>query len=55
MDNPTYAARGSQRWLQIAVARAPELLQEALHRSGALDDGEGVDWKSPLGAEGFCE
>jgi hypothetical protein len=55
MDKLAFASRGSQRWLQIAVARAPELLQAALHRSGALGDGEGVDWKSPLGADGFCE
>ena len=55
MTPSPYATRGSQRWLQVAVARAPELLQEALHRAGALDDGEGVDWKSPLGADRFCE
>ena len=55
MTSPLFASRGSQRWLQVAVARAPELLQEALRTSGALDYGETVDWKSPLRAESFCE
>ncbi|MBI2754489.1 MAG: hypothetical protein HYX46_13420 [Betaproteobacteria bacterium] len=55
VTSPLFATRGSQRWLQVAVARAPELLQEALRTSGALDYGETVDWKSPLGTENFCE
>jgi hypothetical protein len=55
MDKPTYASRGSQRWLQVAVARAPELLDAELRRSGAIDPDESVQWKSPIASEGFVE
>lgn len=55
MDEPKYAERGSQRWLQIAVNRAPQLLLEAMRRAGAVDGDEEVRWKSPLKRDGFRE
>jgi hypothetical protein len=53
--NPQFANAGSQRWLQIAVAKAPEVLDEALRCSGAIDSDDSVNWKSPLASEQFRE
>jgi hypothetical protein len=50
-----YASAGSQRWLQIAVDRAPEILIASLREAGAIDTEETVHWKSPLKADGFAE
>ena len=50
-----FAAAGSQRWLQVAVSRAPDLLDQALRESGALDQDDDVEWRSPLAADGFRE
>ena len=50
-----YATAGSQRWLQIAVACASELLDDALRRAGAIDQGDSITWKSPLASENFVE
>ena len=50
-----YASRGSQRWLQVAVANAPELLDAALRRAGALAQSDSVYWRSPIGATDFVE
>ena len=50
-----YASAGSQRWLQIAVDRAPGLLDAALRREGAIGPNECIDWKSPLKTDGFTE
>ena len=44
----TFAARGSQKWLQISIDQKPEILLAALRESGALAAGETVVWKSPL-------
>lgn len=44
----TFAERGSQKWLQIAVNRKPDPLLAALRKSGALAAGESVVWKSPM-------
>jgi hypothetical protein len=43
----SYASAGSQRWLQIAAHRRPELLRAALRRAGALGPREAIEWKSP--------
>ena len=51
-DAPTL---GSQRLLQLAVNRRPELLRSALRKSGALGRRESVTWKSPLRSDGFRE
>ena len=53
--NSHFAAKGSRRWLQIAVDRAPELLDEALRRAGAIDADDSVLWKSPLASDQFTE
>ena len=46
---------GSQRLLQLAVNRRPELLRSALRTSGALGRRESVTWKSPLESDEFRE
>ena len=50
-----FASAGSQRWLQVAVNRRPELLSGALRRSGAVGSRVSVVWSSPLEAEDFQE
>lgn len=50
-----FAAAGSQRWLQIAVARAPDLLDIALRAAGAIGESDSVQWVSPLAHDGFVE
>lgn len=47
----SFAAAGSQRWLQIAINRKPELLLSALRRSGAINPRTAVKWQSPLEPE----
>ena len=54
MEYP-FATAGSQRWLQIAIARTPRLLDESLRSAGAIDKTDSVDWKSPLAADKFAE
>lgn len=49
------AAEGSQRWLQIAVEYAPELLLEALKPTLGLEDDVGILWKSPRACRGWSE
>ena len=51
----SFASAGSQRWLQVAVNRKPELLLTALRRCEAIGPRVSVAWQSPLEAEGFCE
>ena len=52
---PTFASAGSQRWLQVAVNRRPQLLLSALRRSGAIGPRVSVTWCSPLEEENFQE
>jgi hypothetical protein len=49
------AKAGSQRWIQVAVNRRPEVLLDALRRAGAVSSGATVRWASPLEAEDYCE
>jgi hypothetical protein len=49
------AVNGSQRLIQVAVNRRPELLCAALRKSGAVGRREPVRWVSPLAADGFIE
>ena len=51
----TFASAGSQRWLQLAVNRKPQLLTSALQRSGAIGSRASVTWNSPLEADDFRE
>jgi hypothetical protein len=55
MIRKPYAAAGSQRWLQLAVNRAPKLLDSALRRAGAIGRRDSVEWRSPVLADGFHE
>ena len=50
-----YARAGSQRWLQIAVNKWPDALENALRRSGAIGRRSSVTWKSPLESDKFRE
>jgi hypothetical protein len=50
-----FAKAGSQRWLQIAVNRKPQLLLSALRRSGAIGPRSSVMWQSPLEGDRFRE
>jgi hypothetical protein len=51
----TFASAGSQRWLQVAVNRKPELLLSALRRSRAISRRTTVTWYSPLESDEFQE
>src|SRR6185437_3518206 len=55
MKSMEFAQKGSQRWLQIAVAHASALLDAAFQRGGVTAPGETVVWGSPLAADHFCE
>jgi hypothetical protein len=50
-----YAKKGSQRWLQVAVDRAPELLNGPLRTSLRLPAESEIAWLSPLRGDGFAE
>jgi hypothetical protein len=55
VESVPFARAGSQCWLQVAVARAPHLLDEAFRRAGAIDANDTIEWRSPLAQEGFAE
>jgi hypothetical protein len=50
-----FANAGSQRWIQVAVNRRPDLLLSSLREAGAISESTTVDWASPLEVEGCCE
>jgi hypothetical protein len=52
---PAFAAKGSRRWLQIAVNRRPEVLDEPLRAAAKLPPNAAITWLSPVEAEGFVE
>ena len=49
------AAKGSRRWLQVAVNHRPELLDEPLRKAASLPPDAAVEWLSPLACEDFKE
>ena len=49
------AQRGSQRWLQIAVNRCPEIINSAIVNELGLCSSEKIEWLSPLESDGFAE
>ena len=53
--NEHAALRGSQRWLQIAVNRFPDVIDDAISGSMGLDQHEKIEWLSPLESEDFIE
>lgn len=50
-----FAAKGSQRWLQMAVNCRPDLLNAHLRGAVGLAPNVAVEWLSPLASEGFVE
>jgi hypothetical protein len=50
-----FAKAGSQRWLQVAVDKRPELILNALRKSGAIERGTTISWHSPLKNDAFKE
>ena len=47
--------RGSQRWLQVAVNRCPEVLDRAIAAPVGIATDEVLKWVSPLEDDGFRE
>jgi hypothetical protein len=50
-----FAAKGSRRWLQIAVNRAAECINQPIRHGLKLPDTESIEWLSPLQQDGFVE
>lgn len=50
----TFARKGSQRWLQVAVERSPETLNVPIRTALSLAAGR-IEWLSPLRAQSFQE
>lgn len=50
-----FASAGSQKWLQVAVNRKPQVLTSALRRSEAIGPQISVTWHSPLEDDHFLE
>lgn len=55
MGHSVYVARGSQRWLQIAINKAPDVLRASLVASGAVECDAPVTWAAPIASDGFAE
>lgn len=52
---PSFAAKGSQRWLQVAVNRRPGVLDEPLLAAARLPRDTRITWLSPVESNGFVE
>lgn len=50
-----FAKAGSQKWLQVAVERKPEVLLQVLRPALALASDVGIEWVSPRRLDGFKE
>ena len=55
IEKPPPAQHGSQRWLQIAVNRSPEILNSPIVKELGLGPRDEIEWISPLESEGFAE
>ena len=53
--NENLALRGSQHWLQLAVNRCPNIIDEAIAKAIGLEHSETVQWLSPLELDGLTE
>ena len=53
--NANATLRGSQRWLQLAVNRCPDVIDDAISEAMGLGQYEAIEWLSPLEAEDFIE
>lgn len=49
------AARGSEKWLQVAVNDHPDLLNDDLRQLLDLGEGRSIGWVSPLGIDDLAE
>ena len=49
------ALRGSQRWLQLAVNRCPNVIDGAIAKTIGLERSEAIRWLSPLELDTFTE
>jgi hypothetical protein len=54
-SGPPYAAKGSLRWLQVAVNRLPSTINNPLRAAAGLAEEAAIDWLSPLASEKFIE
>ena len=50
-----FASAGSQRWLQIAIAKGANLLDESLRQAGAIEHDDSVNWACPRVEDNFAE
>lgn len=50
-----FAKKGSQRWLQLAVDRAPEALNAPLRTALGLQSNSTIEWLSPRRDDAFSE
>ena len=53
--NEKSALRGSKRWLQLAVNRCPNIIDEAIAKAINLEHSETINWLSPLETDAFTE
>ena len=53
--NENATLRGSQRWLQLAVNRCPDVIDDAISEAMGLGQYETIEWLSPLESEDFIE
>lgn len=51
----SFAAKGSQRWLQVAVNRRPQVIDEPLRAAARLPNSTQITWLSPVESDGFVE
>lgn len=49
------ATRGSQKWLQVAVNRHPEIVNDAIRASAKVLTGTAIEWLSPLASDDYVE
>jgi len=52
---PEGANKGSQRWLQLAVEKAPEVINRHIREAMKLGGDSSVEWLSPLRADRYVE
>lgn len=55
MASASFAKKGSQRWLQVAVERLPSCLNVPIRTALRIHEGTPIEWLSPLRSEGFIE
>lgn len=51
----SFARKGSQRWLQVAVNRRPHVIDEPLRAAASLPHAAQITWLSPVESDAFVE